>query len=94
MDRSVITGSIGDVQPGDSVYQISEQHSLVLRHGFLVAIGTGFGCAYFPQTSLTDNYLSDRLYIDYSNLWGWCVLLEEVLKLLDATLSSISPRYQ
>jgi hypothetical protein len=86
-DRSLITGGIGDVQPGDTVYQISEQHSLILRRGFLVGIGTGFGPiapTYLVHTvpiHLMNDNLSDWLYMDYSNLWGCCELFGEGLKL-------------
>jgi len=33
------------------------------------------------QTRLTNDHLSDQLYIDYSNIWACCVLLEEGLEL-------------
>ena len=83
-DCSLITGGIGDVQPGDSVYEISEQRSRILRQGSLVAFGIGFGSmdpTYFVQTSFTNDYLVNQLFIDYSNLWGCRVLFEEGSKL-------------
>jgi len=87
-EHSLITGGVGHPHPGDLVYQISGQNSLILRENFskfvLVAIGTGFGSmvdTYFmPTTPPTNDYLPDRLHIDYSNLWGCCVLFEYGLK--------------
>jgi hypothetical protein len=84
-NRFIVT-AVGNIKSGDLVYRIDNQCCFIFRRPCTSLSLVAIGCR--PErTSETSSYLStfyeltDRLYIDYNNLFGCCVLFDDGLAL-------------